>query len=179
MNKKAGLPCHEQSLEEGQLEGQICEFLKSVYLDGKEVEKAIAAVEEERNKVQGLAHGIKESIEGALEKCFRNMDNVTKLRYREMISDEEFVRQRGELKREEITLKERLGQLETDGGSEPSRNLVLFSNRSVFWLTHGTVAEKRLILSTVGSNLTIKAKKLSICANEPFQVLLKRRSIPT
>jgi hypothetical protein len=57
--------------------------------------------------------------------------------------------------------------------------LFLFSNRAVFWLTHGTITEKRLILSTVGSNLNLKAKKLSIHANEPFQILERRRSIST
>jgi hypothetical protein len=105
------------------------------------------------------------------------MDNLTKLRYRELIGEDEFVRQREELNREEITLKERLKELQTENWIEPSRNLFLFSNRAIFWLTHGSVTEKRLILSTVGSNLIMKAKKLSIDANEPFKILATRQSI--
>jgi hypothetical protein len=53
------------------------------------------------------------------------------------------------------------------------RNLFLFSNRAVFWLAHGTSQEKRLIVATVGSNLSLRAKKLSIYAARPFRVLEK------
>jgi hypothetical protein len=84
-----------------------------------------------------------------------------------------------ELNREESKLQERLENLKTESWIEPSRNLFLFSNRAVFWLAHGTASEKRLILSTVGSNLTIKAKKLSIDARKPFQILQRSRSIST
>jgi hypothetical protein len=178
-HKKRDLACRERCLEEEQIEKQILEFLNGIHLDRREVEEALAAVEEERIKEHRSDHGIKQSIERTLANCARGLDNLTKLRYRELIRDEEFVRQRAELNREEIKLKQRLEQLETELWIEPSRNLFFFSNRAVFWLTHGTVAEKRLILSTVGSNLAIKAKKLSIDANEPFQILQRNRRIST
>jgi hypothetical protein len=43
--------------------------------------------------------------------------------------------------------------LNTERWVEPSKRLFLFSNRAIFWLTHGTIDEKRLILATVGSTL--------------------------
>ena len=178
-HKKRDVACREKCVEEEQIEEQILEFLNVIYLDRREVEEALAAVEEERIKEHRSDHGIKQSIERTLTSCARSLDNLTKLRYRELIGDEEFVRQRAELNREEIKLKQRLEQLETESWIEPSRSLFFFSNRAVFWLTHGTVAEKRLILSTVGSNLAIKAKKLSIDANEPFQILQRSRRIST
>jgi site-specific DNA recombinase len=178
-HKKRDVACRERCVEEEQIEEQILEFLNGIYLDRREVEEALAAVEEERIKEHRSDHGIKQSIERTLANCARGLDNLTKLRYRELIGDEEFVRQRSELNREEIKLKQRLEQLETELWIEPSRNLFFFSNRAVFWLTHGTVAEKRLILSTVGSNLAIKAKKLSIDAKEPFQILQRSRRVST
>jgi site-specific DNA recombinase len=178
-HKMARVVCREKAVEEGQLEEQILDFLRGISLDRSEVEQALVAVEEERTKEHGLDSGVKESLEKALTACGRSMDTVTKLRYRELISDEEFVRQRAELNREEMTLKEQLASLETETWIEPSRNLFLFSNRAVFWLTHGTMTEKRLILSTIGSNLTVKAKKLSIDAKKPFQILSEERSFST
>jgi site-specific DNA recombinase len=178
-HKKARMACREKCLEEGQLEGQILVFLKSIHLDRNEVERALAAVDGERKKEHNSDGGLKKSIERALESCARHTDNLTKLRYRDLIGEDEFVRQRAGLNREEITLRERLQELGTENWIEPSRQLFLFSNRAVFWLTHGTITEKRLILSTVGSNLNLKAKKLSIHANEPFQILERRRSIST
>jgi DNA invertase Pin-like site-specific DNA recombinase len=178
-HKRANVACREKCLEEGQLEEQVLGFLRNIYLDQKEIEEALAAVEEEGKKEHGSDDRIRQSIEGALASCTRSLENLTKLRYRELIGDEEFVRQRAELNREESQLKERLEQLKTELWIEPSRNLFFFSNRAAFWLMHGTATEKRLILSTVGSNLTIKAKKLSIDARKPFQILQRSRSIST
>lgn len=178
-HKKANNPCREKCVEEGQLEKQVLVFLKSIYLSQREVEEAFGAVEEERKKEHLSDHGIKQSVEQALANCVRSLDNLTKMRFRELIKDEEFIRQRAELNREESKLQERLENLKTESWIEPSRNLFLFSNRAVFWLVHGTPSEKRLILSTVGSNLTIKAKQLSIDARKPFQILQRSRSIST
>ena len=121
--------------------------------------------------------GLTRIVEQAIASCERNLDNLTKLRYRELIDDEEFVRQRASLTQEQLKLKQRAQQLKTEQWIEPSRRLFLFSNRAVFWLSHGTATEKRLILSTVGSNLTLTAKKLSIDARKPFLILQNRRPI--
>ena len=40
--------------------------------------------------------GIRETIESALESCTRGLDKLTKLLYRELIEEDEFVRQRAE-----------------------------------------------------------------------------------
>jgi len=53
----------------------------------------------------------------------------------------------------------------------------LFSNRAIFWLVHGSVDEKRLILATVGSNPTLIGKNLSIDARKPFLTLQKQSGI--
>ena len=178
-HKMAGKTCREKCIEERDLEAQIVAFLRRIHLDRKEVDQALAAIEEERRKEHGLDRGIRESIEKALSVSQRSMETLTKLRYRELITDDEFVRQRVELNREELTLKERLAGLGTEQWIEPSRNLFSFSNRAVFWLTHGTVLEKRLILSTIGSNLTVTAKKLNIDARKPFEILKERSGIST
>jgi len=173
-HRKPGVRCDEKYLEERKLEGQLSDFLASTYLEPGEVNDALAVIEAERLQGRLTNEHLKTNIEETLAKCRRNLDNLTKLRYRELISDEEFIRERDELHLEELALKERIGQLNSESWFEPTRNLFLFSNRATFWLTHGSIAEKRLIVSTVGSNLTLKSRKLSIHANEPFLLLQKR-----
>jgi hypothetical protein len=70
-----------------------------------------------------------------------------------------------------------LQQLGAERWIEPTRNLFLFSNRAEFWLLHGSEAEKRLILSTLGSNPLLKAKILNIDVKKPFRILSERRSV--
>jgi DNA invertase Pin-like site-specific DNA recombinase len=175
-HKKREVLCQEKCIEEAQLEDQILQFLNTIYLDPEEIKRPLTIIDEEQSKEHRAEDGIKQSIERAMEGCKRSLDNLTKLRYRELISDEEFVRERAELGREEIALKQRLQDLNTEQWIEPSRKLFLFSNRAAFWLAHGTINEKRLILSAVGSNPTLSGKKLSIDAAKPFQILQGRRS---
>jgi DNA invertase Pin-like site-specific DNA recombinase len=177
-HKKRIVLCAEKCVEEKQLEEQILGFLKSIHITDDELKEPLAIIEEERTRSLQAEDGFKEAIERTLESCRRNLDNLTKLRYRELIGEEEFLRQREELAREEIGLRQRLKQLDTERWVEPSRNLFLFSNRALFWLTHGTPVEKRLILATLGSNLSLSAKKLNIDAREPFALLRKRTQIP-
>jgi len=145
-----------------------------VSLDQKQVERLLAIVNEERLKEDEIPVGTVQRIEKALEICSRNLDNLTKLRYRELIGEDEFLRQRQALVQEQIKLRERLDQLKTEQWIAPSRKLILFRNRAVFWLAHGSAGEKRLILSTIGSHLSLKSKKLSIDAKEPFRVIKKK-----
>jgi site-specific DNA recombinase len=174
-HKKRDAGCREQSVEEKNLDSQILDFLNSIYLDRQKVGELLAQIEEERMKEWQAGSGVKRSLENALGSCVRNLDNLTKMRYRELLTDDEFLRQRDELALEQIKLNERLSRLEGESWVEPSRNLFLFSNRAIFWLAHGGDSEKRLILSAAGSNPAITSKKLSICAKEPFRIVQKYR----
>jgi DNA invertase Pin-like site-specific DNA recombinase len=175
--KKRGLLCQEKCVEEDWLEDQILAFLKSIYLERQAVDEFLAIIEEERTKERRVGGGVALTLRKALESCARHLENLTKMRYRELIPDEEFLRQRAELTQEQLKLNERMGQLNGEQWIEPSRNLFLFSNRAMFWLAHGAATEKRQILSTVGSNPTLKAKQLNIDAQSPFLILQKSHSI--
>lgn len=175
-HKNHRMPCRGKSLENNLLENQILGFLDTVYLDDQEIQEIFSLIERKRQKEQSSASGVKQSVEKALQACQRNLDNLTRLRYRDLITDEEFIRQRSELDREREKLKQRLEQLRSEKWIEPSRRLFQFSNRAKFWLLHGTIAEKRLIVSTVGSNPRLTDKKLNIDAKKPFRILSQRAS---
>jgi site-specific DNA recombinase len=175
--EKDEVPCYEKCLEEAQLEKQILELIESISLGQSKVERLLALIEEERNKERDVNEDIAGAVERALDSCTRKVDNLTKLRCGDLITEDEFVRQRAELLQEQAKLKQRLDQLGAERWIEPTRNLFLFSNRAKFWLLHGSEAEKRLILSTVGSNPLLRAKILNIDAKKPFRILCERRSV--
>jgi len=176
-HKKRNVKCREKSVETDQLEEQILAFVESVHLDENKVEKLLALVEEERKRERQLHGGVKESVQKALDDCQRNLDNLTKLRYRELIREEEFVRERAALTQEEAKLKQRVEQLGAEKWIAPSQNVFLFSNRAKFWLLHGSETEKRLILATIGSHTLLRNKILSIDAKKPFCILRDKRSV--
>jgi DNA invertase Pin-like site-specific DNA recombinase len=174
--KKRGIACTEKCIEEENLERQILDFIETISLDQQETKRYLQGVDSQRAQENADGGMIRSSLEADLARSKRGTDNLTNLRCQELITHEEFVRQREILSREQLTLTERLGRLNTDDWIEPSRRLFEFSYRAVFWLAHGTIAEKRLILSTIGSNPTLKARKLSIDAKKPFLILRSRAS---
>ena len=92
-HKGYGMVCQEKSIEERDLEDQIRTFLMRIFLDKVELDNLLATITEEQRK-ENQNDDIKQAIKKALEDCARNLDNLTKLRYRELIDDNEFVRQR-------------------------------------------------------------------------------------
>jgi hypothetical protein len=175
IHKRPGIPCQEKSIEERRLEEQLVEFLDHISVSEKEQDEALAIIDEELKKEQHVRTDPREAAAKELSRCRKELDTLTKLRYRELIEDEEFARQRAELLQQQASLNQRLGQLEGQRWLEPSRNFFLFNNRAVFWLTHGGPAEKRLIIATVGSNPRLISKKLNIDAHNPFTLLDKPR----
>ena len=173
--KRRDIECIEKCIEERTLEAQILEFLREVRVSDDELREPLAIIEQERTKERLDGDAVMRSVREALVRSERSLDNLTKLRYRDLIGDEEFVRQKSELAREQSLLKERLESLKVESWIEPSQKLFLFSNRAIFWFTHGSVHEKRQILATLGSNLSLNAKKLSIDAKKPFRLLAKTR----
>lgn len=174
-HRRRGMQCDERVIEERKLEDEIVAFLGRTHIDDSELNRALAAIEAEQKTSRASSAEVKNSILKAIDACRRELDNLTKLRYRELIEDEEFVRQRTELVKKEKALRQQYDAEILESWIEPSRNLFLFSNRAIFWLTHGGVDEKRLILATVGSNPILKSKKLSIDARYPFSILDKPR----
>jgi len=171
--KKKGFNCKERGIEERQLEKQAIGFLLRLQITEAEQNEAFTILEEQRKKVQAFDADGKTALLKAVEQCKKELDSLTKIRYRDLIDDDEFSRQRAELLKQEATLKQKLSATSEETWIGLSRNFFLFNNRAVYWLTHGTLDQKRLILATVGSDFTLMSKKLSINARKPFTLLDK------
>ena len=173
--KKPGHACPELSLEEKQLESQLLGFLNRAHLTEADTNAALTIIDQqcERERLAGYEPLI--ARKRALDRCRAELDTLTKIRYRDLIGDEEFTRQRVDLLRQEAALKQDLASASEERRIEPSRNFFLFNNRAAFWMAHGNTDEKRLILATVGCHPTIVSKKLNIDARYPFTRLAEPR----
>jgi site-specific DNA recombinase len=168
-HKNRNVPCREKSVEEESLDSQVLKFLEQIHLDDKMLRDALTAIDELSKSEANDA--TKEAVKKELAICQKSLDNLTRMRYQELIGDEEFLRQRAELTKEEERLNQRRRQLEASAWLEPSRDLFFFSNRARYWLSHGDCDIKRVIASTVGSNLFLRDRRLSIDAKKPFRIL--------
>jgi len=175
-HKKRAAKCREKVVEEKKLQEEIISFLRRIHVDAHELDQALAVIDAERKKEHDAGSMAKQTTSNALDANKRELANLTTMRYRALIEDDEFVHERGKLIQQQAALEERLGKLNAERWIEPSQRLFLFNNRAIFWLTHGGINEKRLILATVGSNPTLMSQKLNIDARNPFLILQRPRT---
>ncbi|WP_439372679.1 recombinase family protein [Bradyrhizobium sp. DASA03120] len=171
--------CTEPSVELHDLERQILALLRSVSVDSR-IERWISqemAIDGEQLKL--VVQARERSLRQASDNVKGQMNELTGLRLRNLLTDEEFVGRRQELQQEQIRLQHTLSN--ASGGPnlfEPFREVVLFSNRAADWFKNGNDREKRQILQTVCSNLYLKDKILKFEAKKPFASLAQTASIP-
>jgi site-specific DNA recombinase len=176
---RLGEKCTEPSVEVRSLEGQIGEFLRRIGVrEGFEewiFEQLTLGSEEIKDEQQ--AH--KRSLEKALNEVETQLNELTGLRLRNLLTDDEFIGRRQQLQQEQLRLRRKIAEPDTGRSPiEPFCLVVWFSNRAAKWFSGGDERSKRLILETVGSNLFLKDKKLNVQAKEPFYELSKTANIP-
>ena len=135
-------------------------------------------VEIEEAKAHASAE--RKSLESALASTERQLVTLTKLRVRELLTDNDYLAQRKELETEKLKLRAKLeNEPETQNWFEPEKLLKSFSNRAVSWFQAGDDRVKRLILEIAGSNPILKDGKLLIEATKPFKELHFCSNFPT
>ena len=110
-----------------------------------------------------------QQIQRSIADTERHISNLTDLRVRGLIEDDEFLTRRQTLQREMYRLQEsERSQANLSDRFEPHKALLLFSNRAICWFDAADDDTKRKILEIVSSNPTLENKILNIQAKKPF-----------
>ncbi|HRR39322.1 MAG TPA: recombinase family protein [Candidatus Paceibacterota bacterium] len=123
---------------------------------------------EDRTKVYEMQHK-------TLVETQKELDELTKMRYRQLIDDETFIREKNELQTKITEMKENLRQTETRAEkwlelTEKTFNFATYARKAFLMADGKTGLElKKEILMALGKNPIIKDKKLYIEPNEWLQ----------
>jgi len=160
--------CTEPAISLPKLEEAILRFLSELTIPEEIHRWTLARLEEATKDETSLDALGRSSVEAALAGATKQLDNLTVMRVRELISEEEFVKQRQGLERERLRLT---GQAAAAPQSwlEPAEMLVSFRFRAISWFQTGEIEIQRLILAVAGSNPTLKGREVNIDAAKPFQ----------
>ena len=110
------------------------------------------------------------SIDDAIGAADREAGNLTRLHVRDLIPEAEFIREREAVARRRLQLLQNREKLEADGQwLEPAAEIVSFNVGAASRFADGDPAVQRLIIETVGSNLTLRNRIVSIDARKPFR----------
>jgi DNA invertase Pin-like site-specific DNA recombinase len=169
--------CRQPYLQVGNLEAQIRQFLEDIAIPDRFFRWITERLDRKQASDAKIQESQRESLKKASESAARQLENLTKLRLRDLVNDEEYTRERQELERERLKISQRLQSSEKDGSwFEPAEKLISFNKDAVSRFTAGTNEQKRLILAVAGSNFVLKDRKLNIDVKKPFRRWAKTAS---
>jgi site-specific DNA recombinase len=162
--------CHEPYVRVESLETQIEAFLETLSVAPLVRDALAARVGQDADRRDDMRETQAAALRKEVGEATNELANLTTLRIRELIRDEEFLGKRNDLELRLRVLNDKLGQLEQPELTlEPFEILISFSNRAVECFRRATPGKRRLILQTVGLNPVLRAGKLSIQAKKPFR----------
>lgn len=106
----------------------------------------------------------------------KQLDNLTKMRYRELINDTEYLKEKQELQEQIGKIRKAKMEMEQrmDNWVELTEKTFEFACHARSGFTNGDINTKREIFMALGENYTLKDKKVLIPVNECLKVIGKR-----
>jgi hypothetical protein len=175
-----GPRCRERSIELHDLEAQIAAFLRTLAIPPSIAKWVHKELQNASRSKQEIIDAQRTSLDRTIKEIGSQLDELTGLRLRGLISDEEFVGRRSKLQEERLRLQ---GRLSVDSANEewfePFCEVISFSNRAADWFAVGDATTKRKIFETTCSNPALSGKILSVEAAKPFSVAAQYASRPS
>ena len=170
--------CMQPSIEAAALDAQIRSHLRALTIPEavhRWLLQQLGAAKTDRVRDHEVhVHGL-ERTEAAIRS---QISNLTDLRVRGLIDDDEFCERRRALQGDLYGIQEKLREAHiAPVAFEPEKILVMFRYRAISWFDSGDCEARRMILQILGSNPTLKDKKLSIQAKNPFRLDAEPTSI--
>ena len=163
--KKKHINCSQKKeVKEEILEKQIEEILTKYTILPEFKDWALEYLNEHNDQEIKDRQTIYETQHSALTRTQRELDELTKMRYRELISDETFIQEKNDLQKRIARLKEELRTTENRAEewlelTEKTFNFATYARNA--FIT-GDLQTKKEIVTALGLNPTIKDGKLAI-----------------
>lgn len=171
--KRRDTICRQRYINLKELEVQIVEYLGKIHVPDHLLTIALEYLESEaKEDIEHSLH-INDSLEKTLRDCEKRLENLNQMRLKDLISDEEYLREKRRLLDEKVKLEENLHHQDDRSTTalELAEKTFLFAHLARDQFQNSSHHDKRTILQAVGSNLLLMDKKLMIHAEKPFLIL--------
>ena len=167
--KRLDYRCHQPYMSADRVEECFANFLAEHTVPEQHHAWALERIRAERAGDDLSAQQQHMRLQEALANTRRALTNLTTLRVREQIDDEEFANHRKRLQEEGLELEQRLhSSITATEWIEPAEALIWFSARALEWFRGADGPTRRRIVQSVGSNFIMTDKMISIDARKPF-----------
>lgn len=177
--RRLDVTCRQPVIQEHELEAQIVSHLEKLHIDTRFEQWVLARLHRAVSEVGGQEEAARRAASERLPRLVRQLDNLTTLRLRDLVTDSEFVRERARIERERLAAEQAVRMQETGQALfEPCRTVIQFSMHAVSAFRRANARQRRLIVEIVGLNPSLTDKKLRVDARKPFTRLSKTPSLP-
>ena len=174
--KNKAIKCTQKYVRLEVLEDQIDFLLSKIEIPESFKEWAIKYLNELHDQEASEQGAIAESVNTKYKDCLDKINNLIKLKISPMnsdssvLSDEDFKKQIAPLQKEKKDIEQEQKTLakRADEWLELSQKTFNFACYARLRFQHGTLQEKKEILATIGSNLVLQDKILSLSVPKPF-----------
>ncbi|MEI7741275.1 MAG: recombinase family protein [bacterium] len=168
--KKKDTRCTQRPMTLEELEGQVDIELERYTILPQFQQWALEILNRKNDEEIVDRTKIYETQHASLTETQKELDNLTRMRYRELIDDSTFIQERDILKEKISKLKNNLRETENraEVWLELTEKTFHFATYARHKFQTGTLDEKREIFTALGQNFLVKDKKVSIDTNKWF-----------
>jgi site-specific DNA recombinase len=164
------------SLTEQELEKQITAEVSNLTILPEFRDWALNVINNMNDREIDDRTSVHENLNKTLLATQKQLDELTRMRYRGMVDDDEFLRERNKLKAEIEKLRTELRRAESraDQWLDLTEKTFNFATHARYWFQHGDINVKKEVLMALGQNPTIRDRKLSFTPNEWLQPIAEK-----
>lgn len=178
--RKLGIPCSQRKyLPKDELEKQISSEIAKIEIHPLFRDWALTILQKSNNKEIEERTKVYETQHKTLVDTQRDLDNLTKMRYRELINDTEYIKEKKTLQDQITMLTEKLRTTENRAKTwiDLTEKTFNFACHTQYKFENGDTQTKKEILSALGQNYTLKDQKLVIIPNEWLKPIINKKEL--
>ena len=174
--KKSTIKCSQKYIRVDQLEKQIKSSLSKISIPESVTEWALSYLRKINDREIHERQAIFTSQQRAYNDCQKQLDEVTQMRFKRMLSDEEYSAWKEKLMLDLNHLKEKIEDTEHRARNwfELTEKAFIFANKAQEWFARGGLQQRRIILKAIGSNYILKNGILHIQLQKPFSIIAEK-----
>ena len=160
--KNKGIECHNPPIPVYDLEKQFEEALEMYHIAPEFLEFGLELLKEEKGKNVTDLVAIGAIQQKSLDEAQKEMGNLTRMRYRELIDDASFIKERDILRDKITRLTAEVHQSKDNSGKwiELTERAFNFAAHAQDHFQKGTIGAQKEICASLGSNYELKDKTL-------------------
>lgn len=172
-HKKKG--CFQKNITKEKLEIQIEREISRINILPTFRDWAISVVKRRNDQEISDRTAIYQSQQRAINETQTELDNLTKMRLRSLIDDDEYLKNKQELKAKKAKLQEELGDTDkrADEWMELGERFFDFITYALKAFSEDDLQQKKEILAALGQNFTLKDGILKIEPHEWFKPIIE------